>query len=80
MKPDSHISRQLQQICRAVEGIVAEVAGERMGIALIVTPLSRGGDLQYVSNCNREDMMRQLRTLLATWDAGMTDIPSHQKN
>jgi hypothetical protein len=77
---DREVSVKLQIICRAVEEIVTEVTGEKMGITLIVTPFERAGDLQYVSNCHRVDMHKALTDLLNGWNAGMQDVPTHEKN
>jgi hypothetical protein len=82
---DLKLSRKMQKLLRRVEQFAEKEMGEPMGLALIVFPFTRPGEppriaeYQYVSNVPRAHMRRCLRAVVDKWDAGVPDVPPHQK-
>jgi hypothetical protein len=76
---DRKVSIALKDIARRCADDVQRNAGEAMGVALLIFPLGRLGAAQYISNVHRESMRQQLRELLDHWDAGMPEIPAHER-
>jgi hypothetical protein len=82
---DRRVSQRLQVILERVQRVVRAEVGEDLGISLLVMPFSRPGEpdrvaeFQYISNMPRRYMHGALKALLAKWDAGMADIPPHEK-
>lgn len=73
---DRRISLALRGIAEGLDRQLTIAAGERVMFSLIVFTDGRG---QYVSNANREDVVKALDDLMAKWRAGMPDIPEHEK-
>jgi hypothetical protein len=68
------LSHDLQGIARDLDKAITNSAGERFAFALLVfTP----GRASYVSTASREDSVRELKRLLACWEADMPDVPAH---
>ena len=82
---DIRVSKSLRTILQRLENIVRAEVGEDLGIALVVFPFTREGEpsreaeFQYISNMSRRFMRGALKALAAKWDAGMTDVPPHEK-
>ena len=49
-----------------------------MGFSLVVFNAEPGSRLNYVSNCDRQEVYSALKSLIAGWEDGMPDIPSHE--
>lgn len=78
-KADIAISQNAQNIGRALDEVIADIAGERMGFLLITFSLNASGSRAgYVSNCQREQMIPEIKRLLALWESGMPDVPNHE--
>lgn len=76
MNPASiKLSKGLRQIAKDLDEQIEKTAGERIGFSLIVFTEGRAS---YMSNCAREDSVREMRHLLDLWDQGMPDIPAHR--
>ncbi len=71
----ARLSRRLQDIAGVTYDAIEAVAGERVDFSLVVWSAGR---LQYVSTANRDDVKAALQQLIASWDAGMPDIPAHE--
>lgn len=56
---------------RAIAAAIAEGLPEGIGFALLLFDFGEGGNLVWISNANREDMVRALREQLARFEAGM---------
>ncbi len=69
------LSESLQDIAGALDDVITEVAGERIGFALIVFTEGRAS---YISSIKRDDAKEQIKHLLELWDAGMEDVPAHE--
>lgn len=74
------LSKDLKDIAKRLDALLAKSAGERMGFALVVFPFGRLGRGSYVSNCERDKMVEELETLLQRWKDGMPDVPAHEVN
>jgi hypothetical protein len=68
------LSRDMQSIAGALDQVIADVAGERIGFTLIVFTEGRAS---YISTISREESVREIRKLLDLWDQGMPDVPAH---
>ena len=68
------VSKEMQTVATVVSRILEEIAGEPMGFALVVFTEGRAS---YISNCKREEVIQELKTLLSYWDAGMPDVKAH---
>jgi hypothetical protein len=73
------ISRHLQDIAGDFDSMLQDLTGERTGFAVLIFPLERAGDIQYISNAERVDMINALKSLLTYWKRGAADIPYHEK-
>lgn len=82
---DLKLSRKMQKLIRRVEQYVEKEMGEPMGVTLIVFPWTREGEdsrtaeYQYASNAPRSHMHGSLKAVVSKWDAGLQDIPPHEK-
>lgn len=86
---DVRVSRRLQDLARRLRVLVKEELGEDMGFGLVVFPWSDSpvhplapgapAEFQYISNAPRSHMHGCLRALVEKWDAGMADVPPHEK-
>lgn len=70
------VSRALQDVARSIEQQLKEASGELHGFTLLVFTDQVAS---YVSNVDRATAREQLRHLLELWDAGMPDIPAHER-
>lgn len=69
------LSEGLQDLAGALDDVIEEIAGERIGFCLVVFTEGRAS---YISSVTREDAKEQLKHLLELWDRGMEDIPAHE--
>ena len=75
MNTSMKVSYSLQGIAQGLDDAITEIAGEQVGFALVVFTPDRA---QYVSNCDRSEVVAGLKELLTLWDEGMPDIPAHK--
>ena len=78
--PDTLISLELQTIAAEINDRLEGVAGQKMGFSLVIFNTEENSRINYVSNCNREDVYDVLSLLLKSWKEGMPDIPGHEFN
>ena len=78
--PEIKVALAMQELAAAIDTLLTDISGERMGFALQVFPLNRAGATNYISNAERADMKKMLEDLLAKWAAGMGDIPLQAKH
>lgn len=70
------VSRQLQEIARKIDDMVAEAAGERVAFSLFVWTQGR---CSYISSgTDRREIIAVLEAMIAGWKGGMPDIPAHE--
>lgn len=79
---DAELSRQLRRLAKKVDKLVTRELGEQHTIGLVIQPTGQDGEIaefQYISNTARAFMHEAFRELVRKWDAGMADIPYHEK-
>lgn len=59
----------LEKQCADIGREIGALLPAGVGFSLIVFDFGEGGNLAYVSNANRSDMIRSLEELLAKWKA-----------
>ena len=75
---DMAISENMQALAGSLSDLLEEIAGKPMGFSLVVFNAEPGSRMNYVSNCDRQEVYSALKSLIAGWEAGMPDIPSHE--
>jgi hypothetical protein len=78
--PSNILSRHLQDIATEINDRLQDIAQMPVGFCLVVFPPVDDGAVSYVSNCDRDLVQSALETLLEHWNAGMPDVPAHEKN
>lgn len=80
----SRSRKQLEKSCRVLapmldQGLASE-HGERVGFVLMVFDFGDKGNLAYISNSQREDVISTLKEITARLEAGLvTDPPGPKK-
>lgn len=77
---DRAISEAMQYIAAELEDRLESIAGRQMGFSLIVFNTEAGSRMNYVSNCDRTEVVNAMKSLLVGWGEGMPDIPAHKVN
>lgn len=75
---DRAISESMQELATELHNRLEGIAGQTMGFSLVVFNAEAGSRLNYVSNCDRQEVYSALKSLIAGWEGGMPDIPSHE--
>ena len=75
---DMAISENMQALAGSLSDLLEEIAGKPMGFSLVVFNAEAGSRLNYVSNCDRQEVYSALKSLISGWEAGMPNIPSHK--
>lgn len=74
MTASNRLSVRLQDVAQSLSDVLDEIAGEAVPFVLV---LQADGVAQYVSNCERQDGVGLIESLLERWKAGRSDIPAH---
>lgn len=77
-KEDMAISEAMQALAGSLSAVLEDIAGKPMGFSLIVFNAEAGSRMNYVSNCDRQEVINAMESLLAGWKGGMPDIPAHE--
>ena len=81
---DFTLSRKLRDLAGKIDRLVTAELGEQHTIGLVIQPMGASSDeiaeFQYISNAPRAFMHEAFRTLVTKWDAGMPDVPPHEKS
>jgi hypothetical protein len=65
------LEADLRAMAMALEEILEEKTGEKMGFCLLVFPFGEDGRVSnYVSNANRDDMLKALQEFIDKHSAG----------
>lgn len=72
--PLQHVARSLDQALPIMIGVQQQV-----GFALFVFNFGEGGNIAYVSNSSREDMVSAVKEWLVKQEAGLTTDPPGPK-
>ena len=75
---DRAVSESMQSLADTLNGLLEDIAGKPMGFSLIVFNAEAGSRMNYVSNCDRQEVINAMKSLLAGWEQGMLDIPAHE--
>lgn len=75
---DIKISENLQLIFDGVDDCLRDIAGDNIGISLVVFNKEPGARLNYISNCERKYVLAVFKSLVKGWEKGMPDIPAHE--
>lgn len=71
------VSQSLQGIASGLSDVLNEVAGKKVGFTLLVYTEGRAS---YISNCDRSQVIEEMKSLIEKWESGMPDIPAHKVN
>lgn len=69
------VSRELPKIADDLDAAITAAAGERQGWCLVVFTEGRAS---YISNAPRPEVVTAIKGMLASWEAGLPDIPAHK--
>ena len=75
---EKNVSEAMQALMTDLDKTVTEIAGQPMGISLFVFNAEAGGRVNYVSNCDRDQVYSALMSIINGWKSGMPDIPAHE--
>ena len=75
---DRAVSEAMQGIAKTQSDHLEDIGGKPMGFSLVVFNAEAGSRMNYVSNCDRQEVYNALKSLISGWEAGMPDIPSHK--
>jgi hypothetical protein len=79
-RSDINLSQSLPDVATALEEVLDSVYGARCGFVLVVAPIDQERTaVQYALNVERADGKMLLQKLLEHWNAGLPDVPAHQK-
>ena len=71
------LSQYLHDIANELDEAIEYAAGEKLGFTLIVFTPERAS---YISNCKREESVKEINHLLKCWKEDMPDIKAHEIN
>jgi len=77
-KQDQQISKLLQPLAKDIANCLREATGKEIGFSLVVFPITEQARMQYISNCQRQEVASALNALLQSWSQGMPNIPAHK--
>lgn len=77
---DTQTSLLMQSLASGVDSALKKSVGEGMGFMLIVFQSDSDGRSNYISNCERAEVIKALESLLQRWKEGMPDIPTHKRD
>jgi hypothetical protein len=74
------LSLDLRRIAELLDMELTKSSGQRVGFSLVVWgAFGEDGNIQYVSNVEREDALRHMLELCKSWVDGMPDVPFHER-
>lgn len=77
---DIKLSRELQNLARALSKVLDEIAGTHVLFSLQVWGEGKaGGFSSYVSNAERADIIKAMREWLSYAEADVPDTPLHER-
>ncbi len=80
-KADYNLSLRMQGLAQAMDEVLEEQYGSRVGFIVIFAPFDQvpRTEVQYVSNVGRDDAIGIIRTLFQRWQHGLPNVPTHEK-
>ena len=79
-KQDLAISQRLPELAELIDEQLSSISDQRTGFALVVFNGKAGTRINYISNCEQENVDEALQTLLDGWKNNMPDIPFNKIN
>ena len=70
IKEAAHTESVMNSIARALDELLEDEGGKKMGFMLMVFEFGKPGVANYVSNADREDMIKALREKADALEAG----------
>lgn len=70
--------KKASELMQELSLVIAEEV-PNMGFMLVIFNNTAGGQVNYASNCERQDVRNAMNELFKKWDEGMPDIPAHLK-
>ena len=77
---DLQVSEALHEVFKTLLDELEERTGERPAASLVIFTATPGGKINYISNCDRGDVVKAWTQMLKGWEDGMPDIPAHEIN
>jgi len=76
---DAIISVNLKRIFSDLIEELDEITGKKdIGLSLVIFNHDDNSRLNYISNCDRGEVIKVWKTLIDSWGKGMPDIPGHE--
>jgi hypothetical protein len=75
---DVIVSLGMQELAKNIDAILEEITGQKMGFSLVVFNAVPGSRMNYISNCNRHEVMQAMKSLIHGWENGLPDVPAHE--
>ena len=69
------LSKALPDIAAELDQRIEDLAGERRAFTLLVFTEGRAS---YISSCERQESVREMKKLLELWEQGMPDVKAHE--
>ena len=80
ISPEVKTSIAMQELAKAISESLMAITGEDMGFMLMVFNTTNDARTNYISNCDREEVIDSMKFLLDKWADGLPDIPAHEVN
>jgi len=81
MRNDQKISIELKSIANNVKERLQNITqSDDYQFSIVIFNPIEGERLNYISNCDRADVIHVWETLIKAWDNGMPDIKTHDIN
>ena len=67
--------KKMQTIAKALDSLLEDITGTRIGFALQTFDLSdEGSEMKYIGNSQRTDVKRAMKAVLETWESEDTTL------
>lgn len=73
------VSVAMQELAGAINDVLEEIAGTKMGFCLVVFNEEDNGYTNYVANTDRAITMDALKHMIKLWEDGLPNIPTHER-
>lgn len=76
----ARLSKNLPLVAKRLDQALEIAAGERVQFSLLIWSTRPGEPVQYISSTqDRPAIARAMREVIDRWEAGMPDVPAHEK-
>jgi len=78
---DTIISVNLKRIFSDLVDELQSITNKKdIGLSLVIFNHDDNSRLNYISNCDRDEVIKVWETLIESWKKGMPDVPGHEYN